>query len=76
MSDDALTRAKQSLSDNIYCIQHGVSAPYPRRMIEDLLALAESQAQQLAEIRKIAERGGIDPVMANHILAILDRNQP
>lgn len=41
MSDDVITRAKASLGDYL-------SAPDTDRLIEDLIALAETQAAQLA----------------------------
>ena len=51
MSDDVITRAKASLGDYL-------SAPDTDRLIEDLIALAETQAQQLAELRELHQSPG------------------
>ena len=69
MSDDVITRAKASLGDYL-------SAPDTDRLIEDLIALAETQAKQLAAVRKLADRGYNGGVNPDDILAILDGRQP
>ena len=71
MSDDVLTRAKEALSDPHYAIIRY----FPDPLAAELVLLAESQAQQLAEIRAEANAWA-DPDAGDRILAILDRNQP
>lgn len=81
MTDDVLTRAKAEYA--------GFGEHFPNDLAADLIALAESQAAQLAAIRERSngalkaerllprhtfEYGQAE--MARSILAILDGNQP
>lgn len=72
--DDVLTRAKDARRRFEECRDEYCSPHFGRTDLEALIALAESQARQLAEIREQCVSFTPDPDLAADILTILDRN--